>query len=117
MSHCAHEHYNADPYVEPGFTRPAIQEELDAVIVGGGFGGLLAAARLQKAGSLTFALSRRPEILAGPGTGSVIPARPGDFLILVVPVRAQTLRALRSVPLAQCRRVEAQLFGCRNPIF
>ena len=45
-----HEHYNVDPYVEPGFTRPALQEELDAVIVGGGFGGLLAAARLQKAG-------------------------------------------------------------------
>ena len=43
-------HYNTDPYVEPGFTRPALQEELDAVIVGGGFGGLLAAARLQKAG-------------------------------------------------------------------
>ncbi len=43
-------HYNTDPYVEPGFTRPALQEELDAVIIGGGFGGLLAAARLQKAG-------------------------------------------------------------------
>ena len=45
-----HAHYNADPYVKPGFTRPALHEELDAVIVGGGFGGLLAAARLQKAG-------------------------------------------------------------------
>ncbi len=45
-----HAHYNTDPYVEPGFTRPAWQEELDALIIGGGFGGLLAAARLQKAG-------------------------------------------------------------------
>ncbi len=45
-----HAHYNTDPYVEPGFTRPALHEELDAVIIGGGFGGLLAAARLQKAG-------------------------------------------------------------------
>lgn len=44
------EHYNSDPYVEPGFTRPALQEQLDAVIIGGGFGGLLAAARLQKVG-------------------------------------------------------------------
>src|SRR5262245_20672526 len=43
-------HYNDDPYVEPGFTRPALQEELDVLIVGGGFGGLLAAARLQKVG-------------------------------------------------------------------
>jgi cyclohexanone monooxygenase len=45
-----HEHYNDDPYVKPGFTRPALHEELDALIVGGGFGGLLAAARLQQAG-------------------------------------------------------------------
>ncbi len=43
-------HYNVDPYVEPGFTRPALHEELDVLIIGGGFGGLLAAARLQKAG-------------------------------------------------------------------
>ena len=48
------EHYNADPYVKPGFTRPALQERLDAVIVGGGFGGLLAAARLQKLGFTNF---------------------------------------------------------------
>src|SRR6202050_79678 len=44
------ERYNADPYVKPGFTRPALHEQLDAVIVGGGFGGLLAAARLQEVG-------------------------------------------------------------------
>jgi len=43
--------YNeADPYVEPGFTRPSIREELDVVVVGGGFGGLMIAARLQQAG-------------------------------------------------------------------
>src|SRR6204780_3435802 len=44
------EHYNTDPYAKPGFTRPALHERLDAVIIGGGFGGLLAAARLEKAG-------------------------------------------------------------------
>jgi cyclohexanone monooxygenase len=44
-----HAHYNLDPYVKP-FTRSALHEERDAVIVGGGFGGLLAAARLQEAG-------------------------------------------------------------------
>ena len=46
----AYEHYMMDPHVEPGFTRPAIQEDLEVVIVGGGFGGLLAAAYLHKAG-------------------------------------------------------------------
>ncbi len=43
-------HYDVDPYVAPDFTRPALHEELDVLIVGGGFGGLLAAARLQKVG-------------------------------------------------------------------
>jgi cyclohexanone monooxygenase len=49
-------HYNEDPYVEPGFTRAAIQEELDVVIIGGGFGGMLAAARLQEVGLTSFRL-------------------------------------------------------------
>src|SRR5258708_27087286 len=50
----AHEHYNFDPYVEPGFTRPALQEELEAVVVRGGFGGLPAAGRaLKGAGTKT----------------------------------------------------------------
>ena len=45
------ERYNdVDPYVEPGFTRPLIEEELDVVVVGGGFGGLMVAARLHQAG-------------------------------------------------------------------
>lgn len=48
------EHYNSDPYAEPGFTRPALHEELDVVIIGGGFGGMLAAARLQEAGITNF---------------------------------------------------------------
>ena len=47
-------HYNEDHYVEPGYTRPALHEELDAVIVGGGFGGQLAAVRLQEAGISNF---------------------------------------------------------------
>jgi cyclohexanone monooxygenase len=42
--------FEEDHYVAPGFTRPALHEELEAVIVGGGFGGLLAAARLQEVG-------------------------------------------------------------------
>jgi cation diffusion facilitator CzcD-associated flavoprotein CzcO len=44
------EHFNADPYVDPGFTRAALHEELDVVIIGGGFGGMLAAVRLQESG-------------------------------------------------------------------
>ena len=45
-----YEHYEADPHVEPGFTREAIEEELDVVILGGGISGLVTAVRLQQAG-------------------------------------------------------------------
>ena len=46
--------YEADPHVAPGFTRPAIEETLDTLILGGGFGGLLAAARLHEEGITDF---------------------------------------------------------------
>ncbi len=43
-------HYIDDPYVEPGFTREPLNDEVDALVIGGGFGGLMAAARLREAG-------------------------------------------------------------------
>lgn len=43
-------HYLEDPYVEPGFARKPLTDEVDVVVVGGGFGGLLAGARLREAG-------------------------------------------------------------------
>jgi cation diffusion facilitator CzcD-associated flavoprotein CzcO len=43
-------HYVDDPYVEPGFTRAPLTDEMDVIVIGGGFGGLLAAARLREAG-------------------------------------------------------------------
>jgi cation diffusion facilitator CzcD-associated flavoprotein CzcO len=39
-----------DPYVEPGFTRGPLTDEVEVVVIGGGFGGLLAGARLRQAG-------------------------------------------------------------------
>ena len=39
-------HYVDDPYVEKGFDRDALTEELEVLVIGGGFGGMLAAARL-----------------------------------------------------------------------
>ena len=43
-------HYLEDPYVEPGFTREPLTDEVEVVVIGGGFGGLLCAARLKEAG-------------------------------------------------------------------
>jgi len=43
-------HYIDDPHVDPGFTRKPLTDAVDVVIVGGGFGGLMAAARLHESG-------------------------------------------------------------------
>jgi cation diffusion facilitator CzcD-associated flavoprotein CzcO len=42
--------YVDDPYVDPGFSREPLTDAVDVVIIGGGFGGLLAGARLREAG-------------------------------------------------------------------
>ena len=42
--------YLDDPYVAPGFTRAPLNDEVEVIVIGGGFGGLLAAARLREAG-------------------------------------------------------------------
>jgi len=42
--------YIDDPYVVPGFTREPLEDEVDVVVIGGGFGGLLTGARLREAG-------------------------------------------------------------------
>jgi cation diffusion facilitator CzcD-associated flavoprotein CzcO len=39
-----------DPYAEPGVTRPPVVEDVDVAIFGGGFAGLLTAARLKQLG-------------------------------------------------------------------
>src|SRR5215469_15447887 len=43
-------HYVDDPYVEAPIARGPLTDEVDALVIGGGFGGLLAAARLREAG-------------------------------------------------------------------
>lgn len=40
-------HLAEDPHAEPGFTRDSVQEEIDVLIIGGGFSGLITAARLR----------------------------------------------------------------------
>ena len=43
-----------DPYIESILERDAIEEEVEVVIIGGGFGGMLAAVRLHEAGFEDF---------------------------------------------------------------
>ncbi|WP_208379095.1 flavin-containing monooxygenase [Cumulibacter soli] len=42
--------YVDDPYVDPGFSRAPLTDEVEVAIIGAGFGGLLAGARLREAG-------------------------------------------------------------------
>ena len=42
--------YVDDPYVAPGFTRAPLTDEVEVMVIGGGFGGLLAGARLRQRG-------------------------------------------------------------------
>ena len=43
-------HFVDDPYVEPGYTREPLTDEVDVALIGGGFGGLVAGARLRQLG-------------------------------------------------------------------
>jgi len=42
--------YTEDPHVAPGFTRDPIEEEIDVLVVGGGFSGMLTGVHLRRAG-------------------------------------------------------------------
>jgi cation diffusion facilitator CzcD-associated flavoprotein CzcO len=42
--------FDKDPHADPNFTRPAIVENTDVLIIGGGFAGMLAGARLREVG-------------------------------------------------------------------
>ena len=39
-----------DPYIDEAINREAIKEDIEVVIIGGGFGGMLAGARLREQG-------------------------------------------------------------------
>ena len=41
--------YVEDPYVEPGFSRAPVFDEVQFAVIGGGFGGLMMGARLREA--------------------------------------------------------------------
>ena len=53
-------HYADDPYSEPILRLP-VDEEVEALVIGGGYGGLLVAVRLIEAGIKAFGSWRRRE--------------------------------------------------------
>jgi hypothetical protein len=67
-------YFEVDPYVEPGFTREPLNEEIEVAIIGGGFCGLLAVRGCAKQASPASALSKPVATSAAPGTGTATPA-------------------------------------------
>ena len=49
-----YEEFDRDPFADPNFTRDSRVEEVDVVVVGGGFGGMLTGAFLTKKGVRSF---------------------------------------------------------------
>ena len=70
-------HFLDDPYAEPGFEREALFDEVEVLVIGGGFGGLLAGARdCVKPESKISESSTRHPTSAEPGTGIVTQESP-----------------------------------------
>ena len=53
------ERFIEDPYIQSRILREPITAEIDVAIIGGGFGGMLAAARLEEAGITNFRIIER----------------------------------------------------------
>ena len=67
-------HFLDDPYTTPIQRKPLI-DTVEVVVIGGGFGGLLAGARLREAGVEDSASSRKAATSAERGTGTATPVR------------------------------------------
>ena len=72
-------HYVDDPYVEPGFVRDPVLEEVEVVVIGGGFGGMLAAARLKDAGIHDVRIIEKGGGSVALGIGIGTPGRPATL--------------------------------------
>ncbi|MFE0802774.1 flavin-containing monooxygenase [Streptomyces sp. NPDC058812] len=46
----AFDSFDTDPHADPEYTRPPLADRVEALVIGGGFGGLLAGSRLRQAG-------------------------------------------------------------------
>jgi cyclohexanone monooxygenase len=57
--------FDKDIYADPNFTRAAVDEQLDVLIIGGGFAGLLTAIRLRERGIENFRIIERGADVGG----------------------------------------------------
>ena len=60
-----YEEFDRDPFADPNFTRDARIEEVDVVVVGGGFGGMLTGSFLTKKGIRSFRIIEKAADFGG----------------------------------------------------
>jgi len=58
-------HLDRDPWADPDFRRPAVTEEVDVVVLGGGFAGMLAGINLVKRGITDFRIVEKAADFGG----------------------------------------------------
>jgi cyclohexanone monooxygenase len=105
-------HYLEDPYVAPGFTRAPLADETAVVVIGGGFGGLLAGARLREAGVQDIRIIEKGGDFGGTWYWNRYPGAACDvesyiYLPLLEELGAMPVEKYTRAPeiLAHCRRI------------
>ena len=85
-------HFVDDPYVAPGFTRDPLTDEIDIVIIGGGFGGLLAGARFREAGLNNFRIIEAGGDFGGTWYWNRYPGAQCDIEVVLLSAAARRTR-------------------------
>jgi cyclohexanone monooxygenase len=104
-------HYLDDPYVAPGFTRAPLTDDVEVVVVGGGFGGLLVGARLKEAGIDDVRLIEKGGDFGGTWYWNRYPGAACDIeSYIYLPL----LEELNFMPVEKYTRAPEILAHCRN---
>src|SRR5215472_2447013 len=104
-------HYLDDPYVKPGFSRAPLTDDVEVVVVGGGFGGLLAGARLKEAGIEDVRLIEKGGDFGGTWYWNRYPGAACDIeSYIYLPL----LEELGFMPVEKYTRAPEILAHCRN---
>ena len=110
-------HYIDDPHVDPGFTRKPLTDAVDAVIVGGGFGGLLAAARLRESGVKDIRIIEKGGDFGGTWYWNRYPGAQCDIeSYIYLPLLEETGYIPRKNTVSAARSVRTRVGSARNSI-
>jgi NADPH-dependent 2,4-dienoyl-CoA reductase/sulfur reductase-like enzyme len=73
------EEFDRDPFADPAVTRDPVVDDVDVLIVGAGFGGMLTAIDLTRAGIRSFRIVDKAATSAARGTGTATRVPPATW--------------------------------------